>query len=258
MSSIIYIGVDDTDIIGSVGTGRVARGLAKYFSDQGLGTSLGVSRHQLLVDSRIQYTSHNSAKGIALKTDKDAAEFIQPAIEYMKTCFQLGSDPGLCICAQEQINDEIVQFGKHAMSVVLRKQDAINLAAKYNSFLKELGGSGDGIIGALAAVGLRAWGNEGRLVDLPGIHDIKGLISVGEILSGTPIVAVQDKDGKNIDKDEIVDSLDWIRPSLIGGQPVLRVRPVLENGKNRRWVSIVQKHAQEDGKGDNDGKQHDD
>ena len=257
MSSIIYIGVDDTDIIGSVGTGRVARGLAKCLSELDLGASLGVSRHQLLVDSRIHYTSHNSAKGIALKTDKDAGEFIQPAIEYMKTCFQPGSDPGLCICANNQINDEIIQYGKRAISSVLRKSDAMNLAAKYKVFLTELGGTGEGIIGALAAVGLRAWGNEGRLVDLPGIHDIKGLISVSEILSGTPIVAVQDKDGKNIDKNEIVDSLDWIRPSLVGGQPVLVVRPVLENGKDRRWISIVQKHSQQD-KGDDDGKQHDD
>jgi hypothetical protein len=250
MSSIIYIGVDDTDVIGSVGTGRVARGLAKCFTDIGLGTSLGVSRHQLLVDKRIQYTSHNSSKGLAFVTDQDADEFVLPALDYMKTCFLPGSDPGLCICSEGKINDEIIQFGQTAVKQVLRKQDAIKLAAKYKVFLKELGGSGDGIIGALAAVGLRAWGNEGRLVDLPGIHELKGLVTVGEILARSPIVAVQDIDGKNIDINEIIDSLDWIRPSLVGGQPVLRVQPVL-SGNERRWVMIERKHREE-GKGEKD------
>jgi len=256
MTSILYIGVDDTDIIGSVGTGRVAHGLAKCFSDLNLGISLGVSRHQLLVDKRIQYTSHNSSKGLAIKTDRQPANFVEQAIEYMKTCYLPGSDPGLCICAENQINNEIMRFGQRAITEVLSKKDSLNLAAKYNVFLRELGGSGDGIIGALAAVGLRAWGNEGRLVDLPGIHDFKGRVTVGEILAGSPITAVQDEDGHRIDNSEIIESFNWIRPSLVGGAPVLRVRPVL-TGKDRRWVMIEQKHR-EKGEGDSDGKQHDD
>ena len=45
---------------------KVARGLAERLESLGLGKSLGVSRHQLLVDNRIRYTSHNSSKGLAL------------------------------------------------------------------------------------------------------------------------------------------------------------------------------------------------
>jgi len=144
MSSIIYIGVDDTDVIGSVGTGRVARGLAKCFTDIGLGTSLGVSRHQLLVDKRIQYTSHNSSKGLAFVTDQDADEFVLPALDYMKTCFLARFRSGLCICSEGKINDEIIQFGQTAVKQVLRKQDAIKLAAKYKVFLKELAAAATG------------------------------------------------------------------------------------------------------------------
>ena len=43
MSGIVYIGVDDTDVIGSPGTGKVARGLAKLLTELGLAESLGVS-----------------------------------------------------------------------------------------------------------------------------------------------------------------------------------------------------------------------
>jgi hypothetical protein len=63
---IVYIGVDDTDTLDSIGTGRVARGLAGYLENLGLGKSLGVSRHQLLVHDQIKYTSHNSSKGLAI------------------------------------------------------------------------------------------------------------------------------------------------------------------------------------------------
>ncbi|MBI4181186.1 MAG: hypothetical protein HY528_04570 [Chloroflexi bacterium] len=238
MSYILYIGVDDTDIIGSAGTGKVARGLANHLVKLGLGESLGVSRHQLLVDGRIRYTSHNSAKGIALTTERKVTEFYQPSTDYIKECFQPGSDPGLCICSEEMIDEEIIQFGKRAVSEVLLIRDAIDLAARHKLFLKGLEGNGEGIIGALAAVGLRAWGNESRLVDLPGIREIKGLITVAEILKSTPICSVQDTDGKLLDQNEVIDSLDWIRPSLIGGQPVLRVKPTTNSAGKRIWLSI--------------------
>ena len=237
MSHIIYIGVDDTDVIGSVGTGRVARGLAAHLVNLGLGTSLGVSRHQLLVDERIIYTSHNSSKGITFETDRDTDEFFQPSIDYVEKCFQPGADPGLCICGEKQLDEQIIQFGKKATSSVLRKRDAVGLAEKYHVFLKGLGSSGEGVIGALAAVSLRSWGNEGRLVDLPGIHDITGLISVSELLCRTPIDSVQDSDGKTLDKREIIDSLDWLRPSLVDGRPVLKVKPTTNGDGERIWVS---------------------
>lgn len=50
----------------------------------------------------------------------------------------------------------MIGFGRMAAREVLSKQAAINLAARSGLFLKELGGSGNGIIGALAAVALRA------------------------------------------------------------------------------------------------------
>ncbi len=246
MSDIVYIGIDDTDVPGSPGTGRVARGLAQRLSDLGLAVSLGVSRHQLLVDDRIKYTSHNSAKGIALRTERPVSELYQPGIAYMLDCLQAGADPGLCICSDRQINDEVVSFGQMALTTVLSKHDATGLAAQSGIFLKELGGSGDGAIGALAAVGLRAGGNEGRLIDLRGIHEIKGLISVGELKARTEIDSVQDPEGKVLGDADIINSLDWIRPSLVGGRAVIRVRPAVDpNSKQRIWLPVEIRHNQQ-------------
>ena len=242
MSQIIYIGVDDTDIVGSVGTGRVARGLASRLVELGLGESLGVGRHQLLVDERIKYTSHNSCKSLAFKTDKSVTEFYQPSVDYIKEVFQSGSDPGLCIAPEDVADEEIIRYGKRAITEVLTMQEAVDLAARHRIFLKGLGGDNGGMIGALASVGLRAWGNEGRLVDLAGTNEIKGLITVADLLARTPIRSVQDINGKPVNKNEIVDSLDWMKPSLVGGQPVLRVSPVKGSAGNRIWLNVEKRN----------------
>jgi hypothetical protein len=240
-SRIIYIGIDDTDILGGPGTGRVAKGLAQALVEQCLVKSLGVSRHQLLIDSRVKCTSHNSSKGLALITERPEADLYEPAINYMKSCFVQGSDPGLCICPEEKINQEIIEYALSSKEKLLYKEDAIKLAAKYHIFLRELGGDGGGVIGALASVGLRASGNDGRLVDLRGIKDIQGVITVGEVLQRTDIVRVQDINGNLLEENELIDSLDWLRPSLIDGEPVLRVRSGLNQAGKCTWLGTEKK-----------------
>jgi hypothetical protein len=240
-SRIIYIGIDDTDIPGGPGTGRVAKGLAQSLVDLGLGKSMGVSRHQLLIDDRVRSTSHNSSKGLAMVTERPEADFYGPATDYMRSCFAAGSDPGLCICPEDRINPEILDYAISAKIELLDKEGALKLAAKYSIFLRELGGDGGGIIGALASIGLRAGGNDGRLVDLRGIKEIKGVISVGEILKRTDIVRVQDINGNRLGEDELVDSLDWLRPSLVGGEPVLRVKPGPGQSGKPVWLGTEKK-----------------
>lgn len=236
MKRIVYIGIDDTDNLESVGTGKVARGLARLLEDLGFGTSLGVSRHQLLVHPEIRYTSHNSSKGLALESEFDLTEFFEPCIAYMKSCWQEGSDPGLCICEQHQIEPEINEFGLRAEKELIGKSEAYALAEKHGIFLRELGGDGGGVIGALSAVGLRSTGNNGRLVEVKGIRDLCGVLSVAEILQKSGIYEVQDADGNVLGGDELVDSLDWIRPNLVNWKPVLRVVRQADDGCRAPWV----------------------
>jgi hypothetical protein len=233
---LLYIGVDDTDILGGPGTGKVAKGLVQALEAKGLGKSLGVSRHQLLIDSRVRSTSHNSSKGLAFLTESPESDFYTPSILYMQSIFVEGSDPGLCFCPEEKINSEIKDYGRSAKEKLLTKDDARSLAAKYQLFLQELGGDGGGIIGALASVGLRAAGDDGRIVDMQGMSEIKGLISVGEVLKRTALVRVQDINGNRLSQDEMIDSRDWLRPSLVGGEPVLRVKPGLTADGKPIWI----------------------
>jgi hypothetical protein len=233
---ILYIGIDDTDILGGPGTGKVTKGLARCLEEHGLGRSLGVSRHQLLIDDRIRSTSHNSSKGLAFVTTHPESDFYTPSVNYMQGCFVEGADPGLCFCPADKINREILDYAVSAKKTLLRKEDAIQLAAQHRIFLRELGGDGGGVIGAMASVGLRAGGDDGRLVDLKGIKEIKGIITAGEVLARTDIVRVQDLNGNLLGRDELIDSRDWLRPSLVGGEPVLRVKPGLGPDGQPIWV----------------------
>jgi hypothetical protein len=63
----VFIGLDDTDNLESRGTGWLARDIAAELSADY--PVVGVTRHQLLVDPRVPYTSHNSSAAITLDVD---------------------------------------------------------------------------------------------------------------------------------------------------------------------------------------------
>jgi hypothetical protein len=136
------------------------------------------------------------------------------------------------------MNNELVDFGWKATSEVLTKQEAINLGIKYHLVLRELGGTGGGIIGALAAAALRAEGNHGRFVELRGIRDIDGIISAGDLKAHTAIEAVQTAEGILLDDSQRIESYGWIRPSLQGGRIVLRVQPVASSDGAPLWEPV--------------------
>jgi hypothetical protein len=185
----------------------MARDLTDYLVTIGMGSSLGVTRHQLLVDDRIPYTSHNSSLCISILTDKPVSVFEQPSTDFLRKYFRDGSDPGLCICYPDKLSKEVIHFGLKAQDSILTKKDAVDLSEQYSLFLAELGGTGGGIIGALAAVALRAEGNSGRFVDLPGIRNIEGNITVNELLARTDIDSVQ-SEGVYLDGNNVINSRD--------------------------------------------------
>jgi hypothetical protein len=97
--------------------------------------------------------------------------------------------------------------------------------------LEGLTGTGGGVIGALAAVGLRAGGNDGRFLWLPGIRELQGRFTVAEILARTGIDELRTMDGVVLQGGQMVVLGEWTRPILSDGKAVLLMEEVLENGK---------------------------
>ena len=101
--SRVLVGIDDTDNLTSPGTGWIAQSLQKELASQGLGEPLGVTRHQLFLDPRVPYTSHNSSACLALATpgDPDLDAIERCAAQFLRDHAADGSDPGLAIVATD-------------------------------------------------------------------------------------------------------------------------------------------------------------
>jgi hypothetical protein len=213
--TMFLIGLDDTDTLESRGTGYLARQIAAALA---LETHvLGVTRHQLLVDPRVPCTKNNSCAAIALNGDGnlDEAGLLERVRALMLADYQPGSDPGLCVA--QDVPAAVTEFGRRVQRQLVTQEEARALAAAHAIPLVGLGGDEDGVIGALAAVGLAATGEDGRYVLVGRSRELSGLQPVPALLAAG-VTAVRTFDGQPV-TDGLVQT-DKLRPARRGGQPV--------------------------------------
>jgi len=162
----LFVCIDDTDNYDSIGTGELLENMMGEAAVKGLARAGFTVRYQLYIHDDIPYTSHNSSMCCAAQTD-DRASFTSFCGKYLEENSAEGSDPGLCILTDDPALDYsvLIEFGKRAQSEVLTKEQAYETARKFGSELNlsEHGGTGGGVIGALAGVALRAGKEEGRI-----------------------------------------------------------------------------------------------
>ncbi len=193
-----YVCIDDTDILGSRGTGHLASMLIERIEEKGWGKCSYITRHQLYFHPDIPYTSHNSAMCFVIEHDQEIfTELRDYAIDFLLAESEDGSDPGLCIAEYDQIKDHqaLMDYGKRAKSEILTKQIAYDLANEVGVHLSEHGGTGGGVIGALAGVGLRLTGNDGRIKGKMTFPIPGDTLTVEQILANSDIDRVQSLDG---------------------------------------------------------------
>jgi len=227
-----FLAIDDTDNQETRGTGFRARQLCQLISESEKGEVISAVRHQLFVHKEIPMTSHNSSACIELHTNFPE-EIYKLARNFLIEIAADGSDVGLCFADENSVNDEIINWGKNAKKEILTKSEAFLLAKKNNIQLEGLTGTQDGIIGALAAVGLRKFGNDGRIIWLKGkeLRDIKGIYSLEKLKQTTNIEEIKDTDFKLINKNITIDTGEWMRPVVINNKITLIVEPN-KNNKN--------------------------
>ncbi len=216
---MLIIGLDDTDMLGTRGTGQLARAIADELAKTY--PLLGVTRHQLLVHPDIPCTKNNSCAGVLLDAPAADAQRVLERVEaLMLADFIQGSDPGLCVAADVAPADSlsaVTAFGRRAQQEIVTRDDARELAAACGIPLLGLGGDESGIIGALAAVGLAACGEDGRYVQVGRSRELSGLQTVAAVLEAG-IAAVRTRDGQAV-LEGLIDT-DRLRPARRGGQPV--------------------------------------
>lgn len=237
----LFIAIDDTDNTTSIGTGRLSRMLAEELTRQGLVHKSRVTRHQLLVHPEIPYTSHNSSACIdAVMHACSVHEVSKIATSFLEDHFNEGANPGMCIAEQNAVPEELPPFGYRAQREVIPLDEAKSLSARLGIFTWWRGETGQGCIGAMSAVGLRSTWNDGRYIELEGIRDVGGILSVSELLERTAIERVVTLAGENLQPDAMIDTQDWVRPVLQDGYITLEVIPV-----NGHWRAPHKKKAKQ-------------
>jgi hypothetical protein len=231
-----YVAFDDTDTLeADRGTGKLARWFEHCLPDTLEG--IGVVRQQLPVLPDIPYTSHNSAACMIVEGPAEpemvCALLVELAAAHIERHFMVGSDPGLCVASHDQaVRPPFFNFARQCTHAVVSRQDARDAARHLH--LSEHGGSGDGIIGAAAAVGLTAAGWHGRFIEWGGLRDLPGRLTVSELNDlGIRVVSL-DRDACIPAPQDAVTTRGWVRPRLLGGEPVLWVRPAGAEG----WENV--------------------
>jgi len=226
------IGIDDTDNLESRGTGYRVRELAEWLAKNGLAEPKGITRHQLLVHPQIPYTSHNSSACIFVETDT-AGDVWEASREFLMMTSASGSDVGLCLAEWESIAEEVLSFGRRAKVEMLTMLEAEQTARQSKIRCKGLRGTGGGIIGALAGIGLHRAGNDGRFLWLPGLRELNGKYLVTELIAEGGIERVCTLNHDDLSPDQLVEVGEWVRPVLLDGKSTLLVEE-----QNHEWHII--------------------
>ena len=219
---MIYVGIDDTDVLDAPGTNQLARLTVMELSAQARGQM--ILRHQLLEDPRVPCTKKNGCASIAFEPQDSFSltRFIESLRQMVVSWAFDGSDPGLCVA--EVVPRAVSEWGTRCQKELVTQADARQLAAEHNIYLEGLGGTEDGVIGALAAIGLMASKNDGRVIyysaseedwyNVTGCLDIadvraRGIDEVLDIDTGQPVAS------------GVIDIGKRLRPNFRAGKIVL-------------------------------------
>lgn len=247
----VYVSFDDTDRLGADrGTGKLVRWFTERLPEGC--TSWGVVRQQLLVHPDVPFTSHNSS-GCAILDVPDGSYLpllAELAAEHIAEQFIEGSDPGLCIADENAELSAVIAFARRAAIEVVTQQEARAIAKRAGIHLSGHGGTEDGVIGALAGVGLTAWGWSGRFVEFnTPLREFPVVTTVGEIESAGIMVVPVDRNVQAPKPTDRLDTQGWLRPRLWGGRPVA---PVTNTGPDT-WTAIGKQRPGEPGQSQQEG-----
>jgi hypothetical protein len=142
--------------------------------------------------------------------DHNLSDIIQFAKEYLQKASAPGSDPGLCVAVEKASLDRqaLIDFCLKAKRTVFTKQDAYSLAQRTGVHLSEHGGTGDGIVGALAGIGLRLHGSDGRFRGWLNLGKAGQTLSHKHLRSHPDVDGVVDDEGNDLPEDALITCAD--------------------------------------------------
>ena len=219
------IGLDDTDNPETSNTGALAIRLGKRLEEAGLGKFESVTRHQLMRSPQVRCTSDNGAFCLCFEADINRRSELEMACrsfilrEYMRD-----SDPGFTLASWNQVTADVFTWARLAKTRLHTRPDALQTARGAGIGIVGIAGSGEGVIGALAAVGLRFRGEDGRFIWLPNLETLNGVYSYTDLMDEVPFDSIENLKGKSPRPEEKIFLAEGgVTPVLREGRCVLLV-----------------------------------
>lgn len=225
----IYICVDDTDdLTKSTSTGKISDMIVDRICEMGGTLEKGITRHQLLLHEDIEYTSHNSSMCMVLDIEGvTVGEMKAEAEKILLDNMAESSDPGLCFCRLDELKqpDRLISYGKRAQKEVIKKEEAYALAEEIGgTVLQEYGGTGIGVIGALAGIGLRLSGCDGTFRGTKGTEYAGQEYTAAQWKDMLALEQVLDFDGSELADDVTVSVKKNLKLAMIDHKRTLVVK----------------------------------
>ena len=130
--------IDDTDELGGeISTGLLAEEIAAFAGS--FAPVSFVTRHQLLLDPRINYTSHNSCMCFeAWLSEEQKQSVLDFALQLLERKSAPSAEPGIAAAFEKDIENvqELISFGRSAKEIFLSTERAFETASTQNVFLK--------------------------------------------------------------------------------------------------------------------------
>jgi hypothetical protein len=218
------IGLDDTNNPGGSSTGGLAVRLGKKLEELGMGRSEAVTRHQLIRSPLVPCTSENVAVCLSFEAEVNRRSELEMACRsFILREYSRGADAGFALASWAQITADVFTWAKLAKNRVLSRQDALQTARAAGIAIAGLTGSGDGVIGALAAIGLRFRGEDGRFLWLPNMDALNGVYKYTDLMDQVPFDSIENIKGKAPRPEEKISLAEGIHPILREGRCLLLV-----------------------------------
>lgn len=237
------LAIDDTDQKDWPGTGHLLEKIRKNIAENKWGKTNSITRHQLFVHPSVPYTSHNSVMcfvGEAVQR-KTVGKIIDLAASYIERESAPEADPGLCVVFPDELRfpERLIAFGWQAKIKKICKQDAYDLAEQLSVYLSEHGGTGEGVIGALAGTGLRLSGNDGRFRGSHFYVESMAKYQVIDLCNAWEIDQVCTENAEPLSNEEYVFLEGKIKTVLKNNQSILLVKRYQEQDQ-MIWKNLTQ------------------
>ena len=230
----ILIGLDDTDRPGAKNsTARLARMLGESFAPRA--TFVGSIGHLLF--SGVKATTNNKASCVILDNINDLPLdlVLIETVDFVRKYAEPGSAPGVVLA--KTAPQDVVAFGKRASVEEVARAEAL---ACMGDLPHHVFGEGNGVIGALAAIGLTENGWSGRWLEYKQLRASDRAVQVGALIEMGIFVVSLETDAEVPARQDWVDTHKWLRPQLLAGKAALPVRRVGPG----MWEAASVKHAE--------------